>query len=469
MNAFGDKVAFNPNNMKRTSRKSSRSPINPVELRNSNFGKSSIHGGHSDTCDNHKGVSPRTPKRALDILNVPRQSRSPSPRSFGSNKLNRQSNVSSPQPTPKSTPRTPYSGSPYIPKSHGRPKAKQDRQYETTIAKKKERIPSARSRRLYRDEFFFSDGFTESSEEWVSPKPKRKSKQKDKSVKEKKTKIVPNILTTAKAVNKFLGHARDNSNNVDDDTKYSDPSDPWGPNSPMRRIKNMEDNYKDVDEYTASDKELEEKILEEAEQCNEGTKEETLLEDDSKDHGNENAPTSNAALAEIEETQETELEERNVKSEFQTTYFEPSAQEITHDQLLLEVQDLNDDKDSAIELSARESTPSSPEKDIECVKISASLDFPAVDEEKPSKDSKKEWKFIPVPGSSPQLLGHILDDESGEMFAVYSDVASGDQDKQSESSKEEDIPWCSFYFLVRIFGLFVLAGCLVGMILLAQA
>ena len=108
--AFGDKIASNPINMKRSTRKSSRSPINPVELRNSNSARSSKHD-HGDTCENHKGVSPRTPKRALDILNVPRSSRSPSPRG---SRLERQASQMSPQrdyksPRPVvSTPRSPW-------------------------------------------------------------------------------------------------------------------------------------------------------------------------------------------------------------------------------------------------------------------------------------------------------------------------------------------------------------------------
>lgn len=76
--AFGDKIPFHPNNLVRKQRKSSRSPINPVDLDRYKSGLSSKHElGPHDTCVSHNGTTPNTNRKYSDKRSSESQKRRP--------------------------------------------------------------------------------------------------------------------------------------------------------------------------------------------------------------------------------------------------------------------------------------------------------------------------------------------------------------------------------------------------------
>ena len=183
-------------------------------------------------------------------------------------------------------------------------------------------------------------------------------------------------------------------------------------------------------EFTESDKELEDEICQEAENC----AAQILINKEKYDSlkiSNENVPAKHY------------VEESNIKQEVQAPIFcEPP----------LEISNMNEsDQDSTLGLSIQDSTHkvSSPDLVINIPNTEASL------------GSSKPWIFIPLSGSVPLLLGHVKNGETGDMFAIYSD---GDAALDHVENKD-DIPWCSVYLLVRLLGLSVVAACLGGLIL----
>ena len=140
----------------------------------------------------------------------------------------------------------------------------------------RERVPSARSRRLYRNEFYYSDGFTESasSDDWPTPTKKKQpaksskkesgkeSKKSKKEIDQSKPKSIIGIAAISKASMLAKG-ARKPEKEPDDD--------PWGGNSPMRRIEKLEASFGPDQEgpMDQSELELEDEILQEAEESSE--------------------------------------------------------------------------------------------------------------------------------------------------------------------------------------------------------
>ena len=78
---FGDKVPFHPNNLVRKERKSSRSPINPIDLDNFKTGTTKSKD-RLDVCSSHNGASPRTRRRNSTSLTTASQSHKESKRSI---------------------------------------------------------------------------------------------------------------------------------------------------------------------------------------------------------------------------------------------------------------------------------------------------------------------------------------------------------------------------------------------------
>ena len=95
--AFGDKIPFHPNNLVRKQRKSSRSPINPVDLDNFKSGVSSKHEQGRDTCASHNGTTPNTNRKYSDNRSSEIQKRRPS-KSPRQNNINKRNLSVSPNP-----------------------------------------------------------------------------------------------------------------------------------------------------------------------------------------------------------------------------------------------------------------------------------------------------------------------------------------------------------------------------------
>ena len=87
---FGEKVPFHPNNLVRKQRKSSRSPINPIDLENF---KSSLtpHDTGSDICASHSGVTPASARKCLDKDNQRKPSTAKTRNENGTQMRDRQS------------------------------------------------------------------------------------------------------------------------------------------------------------------------------------------------------------------------------------------------------------------------------------------------------------------------------------------------------------------------------------------
>lgn len=235
------------------------------------------------------------------------------------------------------------------------------------------------------------------------------------------------------------------------------PDDPWGPNSPRRRIENMEASFRSSNtELTNSDKELEEEIYNEALKNNKY--EETS--------GKIPLPESNTGESnKTSDQHETDIYE--VFPENKHSINKDPTSQARNDQFLLKTYK-DDEKDSCLGLSlgdlnsSRFSEPPSSDILINIDDAHEALDY----------TDAKQWTFLPLPGEVPSLLGQVRDEETGEIFNVFNDgpmeTARSTPEYEDDCEKEDDIGWCSCYFCVRIVGLATVAAALGSLIWVAQ-
>ena len=547
-------------------RKSSRSPINPLELYDKRSTKER-RGSHG-SCASHNGTTPRLQKRALDILNLPGavgSSRSPSPAERRRNKSGQSGKSeqsgkdrsksrnshhilddcdsdkwskktkssrreispvrqnASPRPQrpsreSKDESRTPRASSrkeserykhydvdrrsPMPPRKSPR-KGRSQRDEESERDGSRERVPSARSRRLYRDEFYYSDGFTESasSEDWPTPSKKniKKRKELEKKAKkdraeeevckvvEKKSKIKGlqnGVLKAAKAAQAFESFASKSSRKPEQEepqggkdglkntlnavialestsskgARKPEAEDPWGGNSPMRRIERIEASF-GPDQEGPMDHELEEEILQEAEEAELHMVNSSATETEAEDAGGEKP----------EEPELKTTEHTLIVSPPDTEYELPVFNNVMSNafQGLLQKAELEQDKDSCIGLSIDRSSAPSTEPPNPPAAIEAAFAMALQD------PGSGRFVFEPLPLM--QVVGKMRDIETGQTFDVYTDgdpPAAEDFDGVSmESDKSEDeedsVSWCSVYLFIRAIGCVCVMAFLGGLVLLS--
>ena len=490
-------------------RKSSRSPINPVELRGDKR-QAPERRLSAGSCASHNGTTPRQQKRALDILNLPgtvNSSRSPSPserrrkKSGGGSSRGSRSgsghhildecdndkwsakprNTPSPRPTkPRSSRRKTerhelYDAdrrSPMPPRRSPRPDERTSRgpksrgkskESERDASMERERVPSARSRRLYRNEFYYSDGFTESasSDDWPTPTKKKsvKSSKKDSGKESKKSKkgidpSKPKSIIGIAAISKAAMLAKG--------ARKPEADDPWGGNSPMRRIEKLEASFGPDQEgpMDHSELELEDEILQEVEETLEshGSPTETEVEDvgGGRQMGGRSQPFIEPTIVLSTEYELPVYDSHPTKESMNLTMLGTFGEK-------------EQDGDSCLGLSIddRSSAPSTEPQS----RIQAAF---ALEEQ---EEDKGRFVFEPLPML--QVVGRVRDTATGEVFEVYTDgppppVKDFDGDtftvgssKSEDEEEEEDVGWCSCYFFIRAIGLVCVVGLIAGLILLS--
>ena len=490
-------------------RKSSRSPINPVELREDNR-RAQERKNSAHSCASHNGTTPRQQKRALDILNLPgtvNSSRSPSPSQrrrkksessrgsrsgsshhildeCDSDKWSGKPRNTQPSPSPRSTKSRSsrrkterhelYDAdrrSPMPPRRSPRPEERKSSRGPKSRGKSKEegrdasmereRVPSARSRRLYRNEFYYSDGFTESasSDDWPTPTKKKtvKASKKEKESKKSKKEIDPSnpksiigIAAISKAAMLAKGARR----------PEQEANDPWGGNSPMRRIEKLEASFGPDQEgpMDHSELELEDEILQEAEETLESQSQASPTETEVEDVGGGRAQPLTVTEPKIVLSTEYEL----------PVYDSHPTKESMNLTMLGTFGEKEQDGDSCLGLSIddRSSAPSTePQSRIQAA-------FALEDQE----ENKGRFVFEPLPML--QVVGRVRDTATGEVFEVYTDgppppIKDFDCDtftvgsSKSEEEEEEDVGWCSCYFFIRAIGLVCVVALIAGLIILS--
>ena len=474
--------------MERSARKPSLTPRNPSELRKRNKDGRSRHSSGDDSWSKEETRRKTSRGRqGQSNLSVPNnRHRSISPRL---EELSRASSRSS---------RRSYS------------RRKQDEKIESrrsskspALNRRKEKNHSGRSRRKQ----FYSDDFSDSSGEWFSPQrhPSRSPRGKQYYDREdggrnthkesKRNKKKTNYSETSKtnSSNNYSSspkHRRNsnrrekspkkkmiendyenfpiplNSENVNDKylqngegTRHDNlevcPDDPWGPNSPRHRIQNIEASFQNSNtELTNSDKELEDKILNDSLTAEKKEKSETVT----IPH-----PTISEPI---------KIDDHNEKDVYEilTEKFElpviPQEVKDKVDELLLQAYK-DDEKDSCLGLSLGDLTSSRssepPSSDI-------AINVEDTHDEAVEDNDVQQWTFIPLPGEVPVLLGQVRDNKTGDIFNVFNDgpMESARNNSEEDLEKEEDIGWCSVYFCVRIVGLALVGAALGGLIWVAQ-
>ena len=485
-------------------RKSSRSPINPVELRGEKQRRAPERRLSAGSCASHNGTTPRQQKRALDILNLPgtvNSSRSPSPserrrKKSGSSRGSRSGSshhildecdndkwAAKPRSTPSPRPTKPRSSrrkterhelydadrrSPMPPRRSPRPDERTSRGPKSSRGKSKEegrdasmereRVPSARSRRLYRNEFYYSDGFTESasSDDWPTPTKKKsvKSSKKESGKESKKSKIDPSkpksIIGIA-AISKAAMLAKG--------ARKPEADDPWGGNSPMRRIEKLEASFGPDQEgpMDHSELELEDEILQEVEETLESQASPTETEVDDVGAGRQMGGRSEPTIV--------------LSSEYELPVYDSHpTKESMNLTMLGTFGEKEQDGDSCLGLSIddRSSAPSTEPQS----RIQAAF---ALEEQ---EEDKGRFVFEPLPML--QVVGRVRDTATGEVFEVYTDgppapvkdfdcdtFTVGSSKSEEDEEEEEDVGWCSCYFFIRAIGLVCVVGLIAGLILLS--
>jgi hypothetical protein len=488
--------------MERKARKPSLSPRNPSDLRKQKNGRRSRHSSDDDSWDIvPERKTSRNRSRPSNNLNVPGvKSRSISPR------LEELSRASSRRSSSRRS-------SDRNIDLHQNERKQSDRKSSKSPAQNrtKEKAPYERSRRKYD----YTDEFSDSSEEWRTPRrrysgsPRRKQyygeeniekdnkRNRKKATKAEKSKSKPkknsdssprprsNRSKPSKSPRRYENVVEDDyvnfptstgSETIEDSRAPGRPlsdkplpnenlevcnDDPWGANSPRRRIETMEASFKESNsntEQTNSDKELEEEIYNEA------------VKKNKFEENTENIPFQESKIAESYMTSDhNETDIYEASTEYvglpSTTKENRSSEKI--DQFLLQAYK-DDEKDSCLGLSlgdlnsSRSSEP--PSSDI-------IINLDSANEAKNYNDAKL-WTFLPLPGEVPLLLGKVRDEETGDIFNVFKDgpidTTRSVLDDEEDREKEDDIRWCSVYFCVRIVGLALVGAALGSLIWVAQ-
>ena len=494
--------------MERKARKPSLSPRNPSDTRKKKNGQRSRQSSEDDSWDIvPERKTSKTRSRPSNNLNVPGvKSRSISPR------LEELSRASSRRSSSRRS-------SDRNIDLHQNKRNQSDRRSSRSPAqnRRKEKAPYERSRRKYG----YSDEFSDSSEEWRTPRRRysgstrrkqyygeevtptniekdnkrnnKKAKQAEKSKSKPKKNSAPspsprprsNMSKPSKSPRRYENVVENDyvnfptstgSETIEDSRAPARPlsdkpipnenlevcnDDPWGANSPRRRIETMEASFQDNNsntEQTNSDKELEEEIYNEAVKNNKfEEKTETIPFQESNIA--DSYMTSDHNETDIYEVLTENVRLPSIPKEHR------SPEKI--DQFLLQTYK-DDEKDSCLGLSlgdlnsSRSSEP--PSSDV-------IINLDGTNEAKDYNDAK-QWTFLPLPGEVPLLLGQVRDEETGDIFNVFkdgpTDTPRSAPDDDEDGEKEEDIGWCSVYFCIRIVGLALVGAALGSLIWVAQ-
>ena len=466
--------------MERRAKKPLLTPRNPSDLRKQKTERRSRHSSEDDSWERGSGRKSSRSRHRPSNLTVPdKKHRSISPRleelSRASSRSSRRRNDDSYQSNQRKS---------------GRRSSKSPAQN-----KRRQKTPvSGRSRQKY----YYSDDFSDSSDDWIPPRrqysrsPRRKqyyddeSREDENKLNKRKTKhrnssnyssprpesnkkrkehLKPKKSPKKKNVeNDYVNFPISTGSETNTDFKAKNNThrdeasrnynlevchdDPWGPNSPRNRIQNMEASFNNSKtELTNSDKELEDEIYNEA------------LKNKYED------------AAETITIQETNTGDSNKTSDQNETDIHEEKMQypnIVTDELLLQAYK-DDEKDSCLGLSlgdlnsSRSSDP--PPSDI-------IINIEGTHHEVPEYSEVKQWTFLPLQGEVPVLLGHVRDDQTGDVFNVFNDgpcdMVTSTQEVEEDLEKDEDISWCSVYFFVRIVGLALVGAALGSLIWVAQ-
>ena len=341
----------------------------------------------------------------------------------------------------------------------------------------RERVPSARSRRLYRNEYYYSDGFTESasSDDWPTPTRKKAPEKKQKKEKEEKevidvknSKLSKENKEKVKTALKGLTAFSDPNKGARKPEQTVEPDDPWGGNSPRHRIEQMEASFgPDQEGPIDPELELEDEILQEVEEAElrmASTPSETEVDEVGAVEQKVSSPEPYICPVQIL-TPDFEMPvyvEKPTEETIQATMMANNVVTSLNTGAVSET-----DKDSCLGLSIDRS--SAPSTEPPRTTIEAAFTMAAQDGE--------EARYVFEPQPLLQMVGKIRDTETGETFEVYTDgplPQPGNLEdgismssNKSELEEEDDVGWCSVYFAIRAVGLCCVVGFLLGLIMLS--